>query len=63
MSDFFVFAESFIPNPQVARNTFDFSPLCCLVSCWSGFTQETKLESTLAHFSHVQKYNYGHYST
>ena len=24
MSDFFVFAESFSPNPQVARNTFDF---------------------------------------
>ena len=28
MSDSFIFAESFRPNPQVARNTFDFFHLC-----------------------------------
>ena len=37
ISDSFIFAESFRPNPQVARNTFDFFHLCLKYSYFLTF--------------------------
>ena len=47
MSDSFVFAESFRPNPQVARNVFDFFHL------WSSVVPHQILWTSIQIFLHA----------